>query len=215
MERIFKSGQTVLFQGDSVTDCSRSRTDLSDLGDGYARKISALYGELFPGNGVKFVNRGISGNRVRDLLARYEEDFVALRPDFISILIGINDVWRKFDSNDPETAERFETEYRTLLEQLRRDLPRTKIMIIEPFLVMADPDKFRWHVEDMDEKIQVVRGLAREYADYFLPLDGLLVAETVGPGAPAPIELAEDGVHPTDAGHAVIARQYLGKLGIL
>lgn len=201
----------VLFQGDSITDCDRDRTT-NDLGPGYPAKVAEVYRCLYPGSGAQFINRGVSGNRSRDLLARYEEDFLAVKPDFISILIGINDTWRGYDSADPTSAEAYEKNYRTLLEWLRRDLPQAKLMVIEPFLIPTDSQKDCWH-EDLDPKIQAARKLAREYADYFLPMDGLFQRMIVKGAGPQ--ELSADGVHPTEAGHAAIAAEYLRLLGLI
>ncbi|MEG2088344.1 MAG: SGNH/GDSL hydrolase family protein [Angelakisella sp.] len=212
MNRFFSEGQTVLFQGDSVTDCSRSRTDLSDLSAGYPGKIATSYNTLFAENNIKFINRGVSGNRTIDLLTRYEEDFKAIRPDFVSILIGINDTWRRYDSNDETTAEQYEKNYEELLLRLKKDLPHTKIMMIEPFVMQVQPGQRAWR-EDLDPKIHAGRRLANRFADYYLPMDGIFAGlQTKGF---APNLLAADGVHPTSMGHAVIANAYLKELGIL
>ena len=101
MKQYFKDSAVVLFQGDSITDCSRDKNDIPSLGNGYPKIIANIYHTMFPKREITFVNKGISGNRVRDLLSRYDQDFLAIKPDFISILIGINDVWRAFDRNDP------------------------------------------------------------------------------------------------------------------
>ena len=205
------TGKKVLFQGDSITDCGRERgTD--DLGAGYPARVAQVYRSLYPESGTVFLNRGVSGDRSRDLLERYEEDFLAVKPDFISILIGINDTWRRYDSADPTGTEQYESNYRRLLEQLHRDLPQAKIMVIEPFLIPTDPQKECWH-EDLDPKIRAARRMAGEYADYFLPMDGLF-AGLLAEGA-RPEELSEDGVHPAPAGHAAIAKEYLKLLGLI
>ena len=211
MKEYFKPGATVLFQGDSITDAGRDYQNPADLGGGYPQKAAAIYQTLFPESGVRFVNRGVSGNRSADLLARYERDFKALQPDFISILIGINDVWRRYDSNDPTTADQFEENYRTLLEKIKRDLPQAKIMILEPFLLHSLPDRPAWH-EDLDEKLQRVRRLAVDYADYFIPLVGIFARLAFHS---APQKLAADGVHPTQLGHSHIAVEYWKELGVL
>ena len=206
MKEAFKKGQTVLFQGDSITDCGRDREDITSLSEGYPGIVAQMYHLLFPENEVTFINRGISGNRAIDLLDRYDEDFKAIHPDFISILIGINDTWRRYDSNDPTSAEKFERNYRKLLEKIKSDMPHCKIMIIEPFLLYSQPGLERWR-EDLDPKIQVVRKLAKEYADYYLPLDGIFAKEEVTRYSCK--EMTEDGVHPTPLGHAIIAEEYL------
>lgn len=211
MNAFFQNGQTVLFQGDSVTDCGREYGNDESFGDGYPLKISTIYKALFPESGVTFVNRGISGNRVRDIAARYQKDILEVKPDFISILIGINDVWRRYDSSDPTSAEDFETVYEGLLQKIKADLPQTKIMIMEPFVLHSLPDREAWH-EDLDPKLQAVRRLATKYADYLLPADGLMASASLQYGCRA---LAEDGVHPSSLGHSLIATEYLKMLGIL
>lgn len=212
MNEFFKNGQKVLFQGDSVTDCGRDRSDDSMLGSGYPNKISEIYHSLFPLNNVTFLNKGISGDRSINLLERYDEDVKAVQPDFISILIGINDCWRRYDSNDPTSCEQFEHNYRTLLKKIKADLPHAKIMLIDPFVLPSVPGRDTWH-EDLDPKINVVHALAREYADYLLPLNGIMNAASVC--GYTCLELTEDGVHPSQTGHAVIANAYFKTLGIL
>jgi acyl-CoA thioesterase I len=212
MNPFFRKDQIVLFQGDSITDCERDRYNPNSLGSGYPAKISAIYKELFQDQEVTFFNRGVSGDRVHNLIERYPEDIMDIEPDFLSILIGINDVWRRYDSNDPGTPEAFRDHYEYLLKMIKKHLPDTKIMLIEPFLLHTLPDTVVWH-EDLDPKIQIVREMASRYADYYLPLDGIFASYCVGEYSPA--ELAKDGVHPTQAGHSVIAVEYLKLLRIL
>jgi lysophospholipase L1-like esterase len=209
MKNMFKDGQVVLFQGDSVTDCGRDRTDLNSLSEGYPGIVAKIYGLLFPETKVTFVNKGISGNRVIDLLNRYEEDFKAIKPDFLSILIGINDTWRRFDANDPTSAEKFENTYRELLTKVKKDMPNCRIMLIEPFVLNSLPDRATWR-EDLDPKIQVVRKLAKEFADYYIPMDGILAKAEVEQYTCE--QIAADGVHPTAMGHGMIAEEYLKAL---
>lgn len=90
-KRLIKQGDTVLFQGDSITDAGRDRSNGADLGRGYALMAAGWFNALFPEVGAKFLNRGISGNRVKDLQARWQQDCVDLQPDWVSIYIGIND----------------------------------------------------------------------------------------------------------------------------
>ncbi len=212
MKPFFKKGQVVLFQGDSVTDWGRDREDITSLAEGYAGKIAAIYNTLFPDNEVAFINKGVSGNRVPDLIERYGDDFLDIEPDFISILIGINDTWRRYDSNDPSTTEAFYDHYEYLLKMIKNNMPNTKIMLIEPFVLNSLPDRAAWR-EDLDPKIQAVRSLAREYADYYLPLDGIFASLCTSTYSPA--DLSEDGVHPSGLGHAVIAEAYLKLLEII
>lgn len=209
MKSFFQDGQVVLFQGDSITDCGRNRESESCLGYGYPKVVSELYKTLFPKTDVTFVNKGISGNRVLDILDRYETDVKQINPDFVSILIGINDTWRRYDSNDITTTEEFEVNYRTLLTKIKADFPECKIMMIEPFLLNSTPDRASWR-EDLDPKIQVVRALAKEFADYYLPLDGMFAKMEVE--GYTCHQLAADGVHPEDIAHSMIGKWYLDTL---
>ncbi len=212
MKRFFDDGAVVLFQGDSITDSGRNR-EKNDLGMGYPKAVGRLYDFLFPDNEVTFVNRGISGNRARDLLTRYHDDFLKVKPDFLSILIGINDTWRKYDNNDETPLVRFAAEYEELLKKIKKDMPKTKIMLIAPFVTHALPDRALWH-EDLDPKVVTVYELAKKYADFLLPLDAIF-DNAVKSGDFTSSDIAADGVHPSALGHAFIASEYLKLLKIL
>ncbi len=194
----------VLFQGDSVTDAGRDRENPANLGNGYPRYAAALLRERFPEREWEFLNLGISGNRTGDLLARWKEDCIDIQPDFLSILIGINDTWRAFDSNNPTTVEQFEDNYRRLLEDVKNHT-HAKILMMEPFVLRDTPAKDAWRA-DLDPKIQVVRRLAWEYADGYVPLDGLFAAACMEQG---PLYWTADGVHPVEAGAKRIAAAYV------
>lgn len=212
MNPFFKDGQTVLFQGDSITDWGRNRDDITSLSTGYAGKVATIYNALFPNNHITFINKGVSGDRSAEVLNRYEEDFKQIKPDFVSILVGINDTWRRYDNNDPTTTEQFEANYRQILENLKRDFPETKIMLMEPYVFDSLPERSGWRV-DLGPKIEVVRKLAREYADYFLPLDGIFASLCTSTYEPS--QITADGVHPLDLGHSIIAYEYLKLLQII
>lgn len=207
---LLKDGELVLFQGDSITDAGRNRNDINDLGFGYPMFIASWFSALYPDKNVRFINRGISGDRVRNLKARWQEDCLDLKPDWISILIGINDCWRRYDSNDPTSVEAFESDYRYILDQVKERL-NAKIILCEPFVLPTPEDRVQWR-EDLDPKIHVVRKLAREYGAIFIPLDGIM-AQACARKEPA--FWAADGVHPTPAGHALIAQAWLKAVGAL
>lgn len=204
-----KQGDVVLFQGDSITDAGRNKEQPHDLGRGYAFMTTALFSAAYPELKVKFWNRGISGNRVKDLLGRWETDCIELRPNWVSIYIGINDTWRKYDRNDPTSAELFEKQYRELLNQTKEKLGDVGLIMIEPFVLPVPDDRRGWR-EDLDPKIHIVRDLAREYGALLVPLDGMFAQASVS--AP-PAYWAADGVHPTPAGHALIAGAWLKTVG--
>lgn len=199
-----EDGAVVLFQGDSITDAGRSREDDSNLGNGYAMMTAAWFSTLYPEKQVRFINRGISGDRVKDLQRRWKEDCLDLKPMWVSILIGINDCWRRYDSNDPTSVGDFEAVYRDILRQVKDGL-NARIILCEPFVLPVPEDRKRWR-EDLDPKIDVVRNLAREFGALLVPLDGLFAqASTLrNPGFWAP-----DGVHPSPAGHALITKAWL------
>jgi len=197
-----KAGARILFQGDSITDAGRGKPP--GLGNGYARIASDILLSQLPELGLAPMNRGISGNRAKDLVERWDRDCIELKPDVVSIMIGVNDTWRAFDSNDPTTAEAFEESYRTILDRTRAELG-AKIVVIEPFVLPCPPDRVAWRA-DIDPKIAAVRRLAREFADVYVPLDGILAEACT---RVAPEYWAADGVHPTGAGHAFIALEWL------
>ncbi len=211
MKPFFAKGSTVLFYGDSITDVHRDREDFYGLGEGYPAKAAAIYNSLFPEQEVTFLNRGISGDTTAQLLQRYDTDVKALKPDYLSILIGINDTWRRYDSDRLTTTEQFEQNYRQLLSQVRRDLPGCKVLLMEPWLLSSDPSKEMWH-GDFDPKQAVVNSLRTE-GDFFLATSDLFDAERKAGVSDA--DISADGVHPTPFGHGVIALGWLRTLGII
>ncbi|MGZ9584853.1 SGNH/GDSL hydrolase family protein [Paenibacillus marinisediminis] len=207
---LLKENDIVVFQGDSITDCCRVRTSATDMGHGYALMAAGLFGAKYPDKHVTFYNRGISGDRVKDLQERWDIDCIALEPTIVSIYIGINDTWRRYDGNDITSTASYEAGYRDIIE---RTLSRTnaKLVLVEPFVLPVPEDRKTWR-EDLDPKIDVVRHLAREYGAALVPLDGLFAqASTKAPCA----YWAPDGVHPSPAGHALIAKAWLETVGAL
>jgi lysophospholipase L1-like esterase len=202
---LISEGATVLFQGDSITDADRARFYPDDLGRGYALMAAGWYGARYPERGVRFLNRGVSGDCAVDLLARWEEDCVALRPDVLSILVGINETWRAFDAGTPTPVDAFERTYRELLARARDARPAVRFILMEPFSLPVAPERAAWRA-DLDPKIQAVRGLALEFGARLVPLDGLFAQACA---RCEPTYWAEDGVHPTPAGHALIAQAWL------
>ena len=199
----------ILFQGDSITDAGRSRENPTILGSGYAYYAAEMIKEEYPEIEFEFINLGISGNKAEDLLARWEADATEIQPDVISILIGINDTWHRAGNQDWMDNDYFEDCYRKILQMLK-DKTNAKIIILEQFLLSV-PDKEFFHA-DLDPKIQIVRKLAREFADLFIPLDGLFAAASVDE---APTYWAPDGVHPSKEGAQFIAAHYLDAISEL
>ena len=200
-----------LFQGDSITDAGRER-DTSRIGSevfGYGYPILFAADILRSNKGVyEFVNRGISGNRIVDVYARVKADIINLKPDVMSILIGVNDVWHEFGSQNGVDTPKFEKIYSMLIEEIKEALPNIKIIILEPFVqngtatqsVYAD---FRKGVE---EKAAVAKRVADKYNLAFVPLmkqfdDAASDGDTK--------YWTTDGVHPTAAGHQLIKEELL------
>ncbi len=204
-----KENSLILFQGDSITDCGRERSDPEHLGWGYARMAANWLNALYPERRLRFLNRGISGNRVRDLLARWKTDCIDLQPDWVSILIGINDTWRRYDSNDPTSVEAFERDYRALL-QLTREQTRAQLILLEPFVLHTPPDRAAWR-EDLNPKIEAVHRLAKAFNATLVRLDERFRAAA----QKRPPEFwAPDGVHPSEAGHTLMAQAWLEAVGV-
>ncbi|MGU3644626.1 GDSL-type esterase/lipase family protein [Microbacterium sp. C23T] len=189
---------TLVFAGDSITDAGRDRADATSLGDGYVRLIAEAVGE-----GAVVVNKGISGDRAVDLAARWD-DVLAAEPTVLTVYVGVNDMWRRFDSDDPTSVEDFESTVTALLEAARA-AGVERFLLVEPFFVPVSDGQAAW-LEDLDPKRAAVRRLAERFDATLVELhDGVgAAAAEHGPGAIAP-----DGVHPTPQGAAIIADAWL------
>ncbi|HEY4151774.1 MAG TPA: SGNH/GDSL hydrolase family protein [Pseudolysinimonas sp.] len=189
--------------GDSITDAGR-REDPDHLGHGYVRLVRDALAER--GDQRPVINTGISGNRAVDLRGRWEQDALAHDPELLSVYVGINDTWRRYDDDDPTSAEAFEATYRSLLTEAQERLA-PRMILVEPFVLPVTAEQARWGVEDLDAKRAVVTKLAAEFGAAFVPLQSLLTdAAAQGDGNAA---LAEDGVHPTPLGSELIAGAWL------
>lgn len=197
----------VLFQGDSITDAGRRYEDPQSLGEGYAYYAAQALKERYPQTQFEFVNLGINGHQTKDLLERIQKDFVDVQPDILSIMIGINDVWHHAGERDWIDNDLFETRYRDILE-IVKSKTCAKIMMMEPFLIPV-PDK-QYFREDLAPKIEIIRKLARQYADAYLPTDGLAQSAIIGR---EPTDFASDGVHPTPWGAQCIGTWYADFMG--
>ena len=212
-------GKTLVFMGDSITDCGHttSNTDGSPnvgLGNGYPILIGAkLRGEQ-PKLDWSIYNRGISGNRIVDLYARWKRDTLNLNPDIISILIGVNDVWHEKSHQNGVETPRFEMFYKMLLDWTLEKLPNVKLILLEPFVLEFGAVQGKDWIDEVAEKAAVTRKMAKKYNTAFVPLQGILNKAT----KLAPQEYwLRDGVHPTLAGHQLIANAWFKeatKIGI-
>lgn len=201
---------TVLFQGDSITDAGRLSDPGHPLGRGYARMAADLVRSARPESDITFINRGISGDRISDLRARWREDAVDLEPDVLSVLIGVNDTWCRYDSGEVTSLRSYEDDYRAILRQIR-DGSDVRLILVEPFLVPVAAEQWAWR-EDLDPRIQAVRRLSEEFDAALLAADGLLNQAARGAGGAE--HIAGDGVHPTPLGHAVLAEAWTALVGL-
>jgi acyl-CoA thioesterase I len=201
---------TALFTGDSITDMCRRTDPSGHLGAGYVRPVAEIAAASTPG--VRVVNTGISGDRTTDLIDRWDADVIAHRPDILTILIGANDMWRRYDANTPMSAEQFSVNYATLLDAARDRLELRELVIMEPFLVPMTPEQLPWPAEDLDAKRAVAREIAARYDAIFIPLNDLFTARAATDGAGSVID---DGVHPSAGGHELIAQTWWTAVGPL
>lgn len=193
------NSRTLVFAGDSITDAGR-REDPDRLGDGYVRVIA----ERLSAGALDVVNVGISGDRVVDLRRRWADDVLEHRADVLTVMIGVNDTWRRYDSDDATTAADFGSVYDEILESASSGGVQT-LILMEPFLVPIDDAQRAWREEDLDAKIEVTRSLAAKYGAVLVPLDSLLNEAAKERTA---AEIASDGVHPTALGHRLIADEW-------
>ena len=198
----------VLFQGDSITDAGRDKRNYRDLGKGYPKYAAEQMVKDHPDVEFDFINLGISGNRTCQLFDRLYKDGIELRPDVISILIGINDVWHRYGSSLITTTDaQIALNYRSILERLRAET-NAKIVMIAPYLLdCEDKEPIR---EDLKTLIPIVRRLADEFADVYVPLDELFVPALES--QPEPKYYSGDGVHPNKNGSEFIGGIYADAL---
>ncbi len=207
-------GDTLLMTGDSITDCGRARpvglAAGGGLGNGYPALVQQHLTALRPADGLRVVNTGTSGNTVRDLAARWREDVLAYAPQWLSVCIGINDVWRHFDSWLEPRAHVPLDEYRHTLDGLLAEVrPKVKgLLLLTPFYVepnRADPLRAM-----MDRYGAAVAELAQRHEAILVDTQALFDAHCVHRHATA---IAADRVHPDGTGHLLLARAVLKALG--
>ena len=212
MKQTINAKDTILFQGDSITDCGRSRDDNavnSDLGNGYVTFIAARQLAARPADGLRFLNRGISGNRIVDMYARIKGDAINLNPQVLSILIGVNDTWHEFAGQNGVAVPKFERIFRNFLGEVRDALPNVRFVLCEPFVLNCGVVTREWIVE-MDMRRAVVRKIAKEIKAVFVPFQTMF--DEAVKQAP-PTYWASDGVHPTLAGHERMTQTWLEAVG--
>lgn len=200
--------------GDSITDCGRSRPigegNMAPFGNGYVALIDGLLKTVYPELGIRVVNMGISGNTVRDLAERWQTDVLDLKPDWLSVMIGTNDVWRQYDQPYIPENHVYPEEYETTLDSL---VEKTKaqvkgIVLMTPFYL--EPNRSDRMRASMDAYGEIVKRVAQRHGTVFVDTQAAFdrVLEHLYPAA-----LAWDRVHPSAAGHVALARAFLQGIG--
>jgi lysophospholipase L1-like esterase len=203
-----------LFQGDSITDGNRGRNEDPNhiMGHGYAFSIASRVGADFPEKNPKFYNRGISGNKITDLQARWQKDTLDLKPDVLSVLIGVNDTHSVVEQNNAVPAEQYEEVYQSLITKTKQELPNVLLVFCEPFILPVGRVKEKWEAwhSDIVKRQEIVKKLAVQEKAVFVGFQQVFdkASKTV------PLEYwMWDGIHPTVAGHELMAREWLAEVG--
>lgn len=191
-----------LFQGDSITDCGRIRDNDDNYGYGYPNLVASeyLYKKPFE---IEFVNRGVSGDRIVDVYSRMKKDIINLAPDYMSLLIGVNDVWHEVGEKNGVSAEKYEKIYTMLLEEIFEELPNIKIIILEPFALKGPATEAAWDVfrPEVEKRAAAAKRIAEKFKLKFVSLQDKFDAVSENN---EPTYWLADGVHPTAAGNALI-----------
>lgn len=208
-----KEGAVVVLQGDSITDAGRDKTiegpnKVKALGKGYAAMVAGGLLGQYSDLELQVYNRGISGNKIPDLAARWQKDVIDLKPDVLSILVGVNDLWHQFAFGNKykATVQDYEDGYRALIDKTQSEVPGVQIVICEAFTTRTSE-----HFKSLDEYALVCKKLAAEYNLPFVPFDS--VFENATSSAPANFWLG-DGIHPSIPGHALMADAWRAATGI-
>ena len=208
--------QTILFQGDSITDAGRNREDTGfnnprALGSGYAFLIAAQLLEEYAELNLKIYNKGISGNKVYQLAERWDKDCLDLKPDVLSIMIGVNDFWHKLNGNYNGTIEIYRNDLTALLERTRKALPNIKLVICEPYAVPGVKAVDAKWFPDFYEYQKAAREIAAQFGAIFVPFQA--VYDAAVRRAPASYWTG-DGVHAALPGAQLMAEAWNDATGL-
>ena len=194
--------KSIVFLGDSITDCGRQRDNIKSLGTGYVNEIKQVLC-----NNSTIINKGIAGNKIADLYDRLQRDCIDLKPDIVSILIGINDAWhfveQQYYDIEKEMA-RFQKIYIDMVTEIKNSGVQ-KIILLEPVVLPQQQQYLKWRI-DLDKRIQIIRTIAKKYQCLFVSLDGVMNEAGINREYST---YCQDGVHPTQKGHKLIAEQFI------
>ena len=199
-----KKNSIVLFQGDSVTDCHRNREDENDLGNSYVKYVNSYLKDF----NIKVINKAISGNRVDHLLQRFDNDFKAVNPDYLFLLIGVNDTWHNFPNNKDDVT--FYNEFDLLLTKISKEM-NCNIILLEPFIIGYNKETTIMR-KDLLGKIEIIRDLAKKYKCEYITFENdiaeILVSEDDA-------QYSLDGIHPFDITYQIMAKKIISKIDII
>ena len=209
----FAKGTRLLFQGDSITDMKwgRNQSDRNHyLGHSYVYLIASRLGVDMADARLEFFNRGVSGNTVGDLERRWRKDAIDMKPDVLSILIGVNDVGRAFRGKREIDFAAWEESYRNILDQSRKANPKLKVVLLDPFVLASgrfkDQTAWSFHRTSIEKQIKIVSKLATDYDAVRVQTQRVFDEAAKAAGAD---QWIWDGVHPLPQGHELIARHWL------
>lgn len=208
---MLSKGDTVLFQGDSITDAGRSREQADEvnvqpaMGNGYAWMTASALLTGRASDELQIFNRGISGHKVFQLADRWDKDCLDMKPDVLSILIGVNDIWHSRGGNYDGTVDVYERDYHALIERTRAALPDLKIVLCEPFVLRCGAIDDSWFPE-FDHYRAAARRVSDEHGTAWVPFQEMF--DEAVKYAP-PKHWAGDGVHPSAAGAALMAQAWV------
>ena len=196
-----KRNSLVLFQGDSVTDCHRDRTDYYSLGDSYVKIIN----EEFKKYNISVLNRAISGNRVDNLLDRFEKDFKEISPNYLFLLIGVNDTWHNYPNS--KNNDVFYQEYDLLLSKIKNEM-NCEVVILEPFII-GSIKEITCMRKDLLDKIEIIRELTKKYQYELITFENRFAEEMIDKDEGL---FSLEGIHPKELGYKLMAETILSKI---
>jgi lysophospholipase L1-like esterase len=205
-------GQTIVFTGDSITDAHRDHPAYRPFGYGYVNFVANLLLAKYPELDLRIINTGISGDTVRDLESRWERDCIAHRPDVLSVLIGINDIWGCYAEPGMLATAVYSDEYESTCRQLlsrAKEQCNCQLVLMEPFMFCDDPTNEMFKA--LGEYIRIIRNLARKRDAVLVPLQSEIDEQIKDT---APEKWSSDSVHPYVWAHAWIAQHWLQATGL-
>lgn len=199
-----KKNSVVLFQGDCITDCHRNREDDNSLGYSYVKFIN----EELKSYNIKVINKAICGNRIDDLLERFDKDFKEINPDYLFLLIGVNDTWYGFPNSKKNDI--FYQEYDLLLSRIKNEM-NCEVIILEPFII-GTKDDIVCMKKDLLDKVLIIRSLCTKYNHKLITFENRFSEIMVGQDESL---YSVEGIHPCELGYKIMKDIILERIKII